>query len=437
MKHLRAFLSSAVLECRALFRSGLFAAVLALQALSVAVLPYFLRSDGTEEGALSLYSGMVFGAVFSISGISAFAAACGTFHPARRTNRLSLALVHPAPPAFLYLAKCAALTVFAGALAASGGAMALARMKLDASVNPSGALPPCVHSAKPLAAMPLREEAEKSLERILASDPSTEEAKRKIENCRDNPRFLVLWALENRLRNAMESVDKGKTATFRFPAPPEGTECEFRLKCPTFYGLHAAFDAEFAAGPVTGRVVKASRQTVRARFDSVQPGPDGTVEISVRNKSGRAMLFRPRRDVALETPAGPFTANLARAALAWTGFIGFLCAFGAMFSSALSRPVAIFSATALMAAVLAAPLSSAQMPNPSDMGFGGIACLCISHFIAEAAAPLFAVSPSGCLASGIAVEWSEVFSMLALGCIAAPLALSPLAASALKAKPQE
>ena len=71
------------------------------------------------------------------------------------------------------------------------------------------------------------------------------------------------------------------------------------------------------------------------------------------------------------------------------------------------------------------------------LGFGGIACLCISHFIAEAAAPLFAVSPSGCLASGIAVEWSEVFSMLALGCIAAPLALSPLAASALKAKPQE
>ena len=435
MKYARAFASSFVLELRSLFRTGVFAAAIALCAAAVAFLPPFLRSDGTDAGQVSIYVRVVFGAVFMVSGAAAFGSACGSYAPARGSSRLSLDLLRPFPPALGYVARCLALAAFSAAVTLCGGAMAAARMMVDGDANPQGGLPECRRMTPPVFEKTLAEEAEEDYAKVLSAPAENEDEERRLANYRDNPKFMVIWALEKKAANGVTIVSPGATHGFRFKLP--GGPCTVRIKCPLLLGLRSSFGGEFTLGGETAKVDRIPGSEILIGYENPAADPDGTAAFTFKNGAGRSVILRKRRDIVLLSPGDSFCANFARAAISWTGIVGLFCAFGLMFSSALSRPVAVFTAAMLLLAVMLAPVSSSQIPNPSTMSWGDFIGICISHVLAGAMEPVYDASPVGALADGFMVDLAQALKMLAAGCIAAPAALSPLAGSALKSNPQE
>ena len=66
-----------------------------------------------------------------------------------------------------------------------------------------------------------------------------------------------------------------------------------------------------------------------------------------------------------------------------------------------------------------------------------IASLCVTHWLAVAIEPVASVSPAGSLAENTAIEASVLARLLLGGCLILPALLSPLAAVAARAKPQD
>ena len=437
MKILRSFTAALFLELRSAFRSGAFSASLALMAAAVAFLPYFLRSDGTGAGLVSLYVRVVFGAVFLVAGTAAFSLAAGSYAPARSTNRLSLDLASPLPPALGYLAKCLSISAFACALSFAGGLMAFGRLALDKSINPDGTLPRCVRAIAPSFGRTVREEAEASYEEMVSRRPESEAEAKKQKRFAENPRYLVIWALENKVRNSPEPVRSGGEYRVKFPLPEGAGPCSVRVRCPLLAGIRSTFGGEFTFGGEKSAVSSVPSTEVEIPFSHPAPDGKGEAEFVFSNNTGRMVFLRPRRDLTLLVPHGGFFANFLMAVLAWTGIVSVFSAIAAAMSSALSKPVAVFGSVALLLALLVAPVSSAQIPDPAEMSFIDIASLCVTHWLAVAIEPVASVSPAGSLAENTAIEASVLARLLLGGCLILPALLSPLAAVAARAKPQD
>ena len=111
-----------------------------------------------------------------------------------------------------------------------------------------------------------------------------------------------------------------------------------------------------------------------------------------------------------------------------TAVIAFLCAFGLFLSSALSRPVAMFTAFALLAVMEMAPSVVSQFPDALDVPATDLLGLQISRAVAFATSSVSAPQPLSDLATGTCVEWSALGHAALVDALAAPAVLLTLAA---------
>ena len=335
------------------------------------------------------------------------------------------------------LGQCLSISAFACALSFAGGLMAFGRLALDKSINPDGTLPRCVRAIAPSFGRTVREEAEASYEEMVSRRPESEAEAKKQKRFAENPRYLVIWALENKVRNSPEPVRSGGEYRVKFPLPEGAGPCSVRVRCPLLAGIRSTFGGEFTFGGEKSAVSSVPSTEVEIPFSHPAPDGKGEAEFVFSNNTGRMVFLRPRRDLTLLVPHGGFFANFLMAVLAWTGIVSVFSAIAAAMSSALSKPVAVFGSVALLLALLVAPVSSAQIPDPAEMSFIDIASLCVTHWLAVAIEPVASVSPAGSLAENTAIEASVLARLLLGGCLILPALLSPLAAVAARAKPQD
>ena len=159
-----------------------------------------------------------------------------------------------------------------------------------------------------------------------------------------------------------------------------------------------------------------------------------------RNTGRSEVMLRPRRDVELLTPADSFGMNMVRASCEMLCVIAFLCAFGLFLSSALSRPVAIFTALVALTVTEMAPavLSQCpetldlpvleQYPETLDLPFTDRMGLWLSRGVAFATSAVSGPQPISDLATGTCVEWSALGHAALVDAVVAPCVLLTLAA---------
>ena len=143
------------------------------------------------------------------------------------------------------------------------------------------------------------------------------------------------------------------------------------------------------------------------------PVDDSVRDASITNSNSLGLTFtntgksdvmlRPRRDIELLVPGDPFWANSLRASLEVLSLAGFLAAFGLFLSAALSRPVALFTASVLLVAALMAPDAVSQFPDEFHATMGEKVGLAISRSVMRFTASLSEISPVSDLASGRAI----------------------------------
>ena len=139
-------------------------------------------------------------------------------------------------------------------------------------------------------------------------------------------------------------------------------------------------------------------------------------------------MLRPRRDVEVLTPADSFGMNMLRASCEMLCVIAFLCAFGLFLSSALSRPVAIFTALVALTVTEMAPAVLSQCPETLDLPFTDRIGLWLSRGVVFATSAVAAPEPVSDLATGTYVKWMDVGRAFLVDAVVAPLALLSLAA---------
>ncbi len=139
-------------------------------------------------------------------------------------------------------------------------------------------------------------------------------------------------------------------------------------------------------------------------------------------------MLRPRCDVQVLSPADSFAMNVVRASCEMLCVVAFLCAFGLFLSSALSRPVAIFTALVMLLVSEMAPAVVAQYPDALDLPFTDRIGLMLSRWITFATSAWSSPQPLSNLATGTCVEWKSLLRAFALDALVGPLVLISAAA---------
>ncbi len=410
------------LAWRALARGHVLALLLAAVALAHVLLPALVRSDGTAAGAREMYIRAVTGATYLITALTTLACACGFFAQERARKRLALTLVRPASTwgvaCGTWLALCA--------LAAAAFALTAACTALRFPETPA-----CWHRAVPT--LPPAEETARGMLADYLADPRTPEAVKKA------PRATVLRLLTNKERERYDAVRTGETATWPVPAAlARETNVVVRVRFATPFDMRAPLVGAFTLGPLSGTVSNQTQSIVSvplapsAQAPSTKPQAPDTSRLSFVNHGAHPLMMRPRRDIELLVPADAFAGNLARACAQMLTVTALLAAFGLFLSSALSRPVALFTALAVVSVALMAPSVVLQFPDELGTTFGNRACLALTRAIYGLTETACAAQPISDLATDMCIEPLAVLRGVAVNGLLLPLALLALAARLLR-----
>lgn len=414
--------ASFILAWRALVRGHAFPLLLAATGLAHLLLPALVRSDGTAAGAREMYVRAVTGATHAVTAVVVLACACGAFAQARARGRLSLTVVRPASAFGVACGKWLALCTAAAAAYALTAALTWARLP-DA--------PPCRHRHVP-ALPPAAEVARGRLADYLA-DAQTPEAVRKT------PRAAVLRLLANKERERYDVVRPGERQVWPFPAAlAEATNLAVRVRFATQFDLRSPLAGVFTFASRSAVVSNSTQSVVEVRLEA--DGEAGKAEgagLAFRNTGKEIVMLRPRRDLELLAPADAFAANAARAALQMLAATALLAAFGLFLSSALSRPVALFTAFAVLAVALMAPSVVLQFPDALETSWTDRVGLAVARGFSLFAAPTGEAAPVSDLATGACIEWPALLKGALVNAVVLPLALLGLAAALVRRRPLE
>ena len=404
---------SFLLAWRALLRGHVLTALLSLTALAHFLLPAIVRSDGTDAGAREVFLRVVPGSVYVVLCVALVACACGLIAHARETHRLALAAVRPVSAGALVLGPLLALVAVAGIVLAFNMGLTCAR----------GGWTDCRHVYEPMLEPP-EKAAQQALEDLLSDVNAPEEI-------RKAPRYRLLAILTGREIDRYATIHPARALELPFPdeaaAVPDGVTA--RIRFTTQFNTRAAVSGVFTFGPWSAVVSNSTQAILEIPLaHSDVAGADGPPKLNFRN-TGRSMLMvRPRRDVEVLTPADSFNMNMLRATCEMLCVITFLCAFGLFLSSALSRPVATFTAFVLLAVMEMAPSVVSQFPDALDVPATDLLGLQISRAVAFATSSVSAPQPVSDLATGTCIEWSALGHAALVDALAAPAVLLTLAA---------
>ena len=408
---------SFLLAWRALVRGHVLTALLALTALAHLLLPSVVRSDGTEAGHSELFLRVVPGSVYIVLCVALLACACGLVARARESHRLALAVVRPVSAGAVVLGPLMALVAVAAVVLAFNAGLTCVR----------GGWTECRHVHQPDLEPP-EVTARQMLQEILASTNTPEEI-------RSTPQHRLLSILIGRETDRYEVIRPGGVLELPFSAEAAETSdgVVARIHFSTRFNLRASLSGEVAFGKWSAAVTNNTQSFLEiplacAVATSCDPPAVEAPKLVFRNTGRSEVMLRPRRDVELLTPADSFGMNMVRASCEMLCVIAFLCAFGLFLSSALSRPVAIFTALVALTVTEMAPAVLSQCPETLDLPFTDRIGLWLSRGVVFATSAVAAPEPVSDLATGTYIKWAEVGRAFLVDAVVAPLALLSLAA---------
>ena len=404
---------SFLLAWRALVRGHVLTALMALTALAHLLLPAIVRSDGTEAGGREVFLRAVPGSVYMVLCVALLACACGLVARARESHRLALAAVRPVSAGALLFGPLLALVAVAALVLAFNAGLTCAR----------GGWTDCRHVYAPELDPP-EKAARQMLQEILANTNTPQEV-------RSAPRHRLLSILIGREVDRYESIPPGRDMAWPFPdeaaSVPEGVVARIRFS--TQFNMRASLSGVVTLGPWSA-VVSNNTQSVLEIPLSRPPdqGAGWDAKLKFRNTGKSTVMLRPRRDVEVLTPADSFGMNMLRATCEMLCVVTFLCAFGLFLSTALSRPVAVFTALVALVVTEMAPAVLEQYPETLDLPLSDRIGLWLSRGVAFATSAVSGPQPVSDLATGTCVEWSALGYAALVDAVVAPLALLSLAA---------
>ena len=404
---------SFLLAWRALVRGHVLTALMALTALAHLLLPAIVRSDGTEAGGREVFLRAVPGSVYMVLCVALLACACGLVARARESHRLALAAVRPVSAGALLFGPLLALVAVAALVLAFNAGLTCAR----------GGWTDCRHVYAPELDPP-EKAARQMLQEILANTNTPQEV-------RSAPRHRLLSILIGREVDRYESIPPGRDRTWPFPdeaaSVPEGVVARIRFS--TQFNMRASLSGVVTLGPWSA-VVSNNTQSVLEIPLSRPPdqGAGWDTKLKFRNTGKSTVMLRPRRDVEVLTPADSFGMNMLRATCEMLCVVTFLCAFGLFLSTALSRPVAVFTALVALVVTEMAPAVLEQYPETLDLPLSDRIGLWLSRGVAFATSAVSGPQPVSDLATGTCVEWSALGHAALVDAVVAPLVLLSLAA---------
>jgi len=404
---------SFLLAWRALVRGHVLTALMALTALAHLLLPAIVRSDGTEAGGREVFLRAVPGSVYMVLCVALLACACGLVARARESHRLALAAVRPVSAGALLFGPLLALVAVAALVLAFNAGLTCAR----------GGWTDCRHVYAPELDPP-EKAARQMLQEILANTNTPQEV-------RSAPRHRLLSILIGREVDRYESIPPGRDMAWPFPdeavSVPEGVVARIRFS--TQFNMRASLSGVVTLGPWSA-VVSNNTQSVLEIPLSRPPdqGAGWDAKLKFRNTGKSTVMLRPRRDVEVLTPADSFGMNMLRATCEMLCVVTFLCAFGLFLSTALSRPVAVFTALVALVVTEMAPAVLEQYPETLDLPLSDRIGLWLSRGVAFATSAVSGPQPVSDLATGTCVEWSALGHAALVDAVVAPLVLLSLAA---------
>ena len=383
-----------------------------------AFVPHLVRTDGSAAGTREMYLRAVPGCIVAIVSIAVLCAACGHVARAREENRLALAVVRPA----------AAFRALLGVWLAyvSAAAAVLSAMAVFVYFQAPGGAVPCRHHIPPTMPSPMLA-ARAALAGYLA-DPNTPDAVRKA------PRRAVLALLASKEVDRFDPIPSNASAEWLFPAKwAESTNLLLRARFATQFDMRSSLHGEFAFG-VSRAVISNNTQSVLdvpllagSRLDGGAPAFASTnlnglaLQAAVfKNRGRETVMLRPRRDLFLLAPADSFAANLMRSMMQVLSGIALAAAFGLFLSSALSRPVATFTALVSAAVIFMAPSVIEQFPDELEVALSDRIGLTMSRAVYSITSPISEAAPLADLAEDRCVEWLPLGKAVLLNAVALP-----------------
>ena len=423
---------SFLLTLRALVRGRVLALLLGAIGLIHWLMPAFVRSDGTPEGALEMYVRAVPGFVTAVVLLTVLTAACGLFAREREERRLALTVVRPASALGIAAGKWLALTFLAGVALTVSAGLLLAFPPAQPPLN--GTLPPCRHHYAP--ALPPPAVVAADLMESYLKDPSTPEAVRKAS------KRAVLTLLTTREIDRYDVIRPGGTMVWPFGLAglrekvAAGEKLALRMRFSTQFELRTPVTGRLRLGNYAAAVTNNTQAVIEVPLVRAEnPAEEERLDLVFENTGKTAVMVRPRRDIAVLAPADAFAGNLLRALLEVGALAALLAAYGLFLSAALSRPVAVFTALVTFTVVLIAPSVITQFPDEFNAPLADRIGLALSRAVQTVSASVSEPSPIADLATGKAVEWPDVMRAFLGNVLLLPPILLALAAGLIRRKP--
>lgn len=404
---------SFLLAWRALLRGHVLTALLALTALAHLLLPAVVRSDGTAESAREVFLRAVPGSVYTVLCVALLACACGLVARARESHRLALAMVRPVSAGAVVFGPLLALVAVAAVVLAFNAGLTCAR----------GGWTDCRHVYAPVLDPP--EKAARQMLQDILADPNTP------KEVRSAPRHRLLSILIGREIDRYESIPPGRELAWPFPAEAASapTGVVARIRFSTQFNMRMSLSGDITFGAWSAAVSNNTQAVLEIPLARVgADGTDGVPRLRFRNTGKSTVMLRPRRDVEVLTPADSFGMNMLRATGEMLCVIAFLCAFGLFLSTALSRPVAVFTALVCLVVTEMAPAVLEQYPESLGLPLTDRVGLWLSRGVAFATSAVAGPQPVSDLATGTCVEWSALGYAALVDAVVAPFVLLSCAA---------
>ncbi len=351
---------------RAALRSRLVAALLALLALVVLVLPRTVRGDGTHEGDLRMLLTWTLGCAVLLLATATLWAGCQALAGEARDGTLGGLAVTPVRRPVLLLGKWLGLVILDGALLAA--TLAGVAVQVVQRGIPLERLRP--HRALAVAEESLREHARAVLARART------EGRIPVGVAEAS----LLEQVREELRGAQLAVAPGEAHLWRFRLPARalrpGEPARVRVVFSTPIGTAGEVSAACRVLDAAGEEVAAAEigPEHRRQFEFAIPadriGATPTLTLLLENmadEDGMALLVGAEDGALLYVPQGSVGGNLLAAGVVLWSVLAALAALGLAAGALFSLPVAVFVASCLAAIAL---VSHAGLGCASERGEG-------------------------------------------------------------------
>jgi hypothetical protein len=421
----------AALALRAALRTRTVAALLALLAACVLVLPGVVKGDGTPEGELHILLTYTLGFAFGLLFLATLWAACSLFAAEIDSARMQLSAVKPVRAAEFWLGKWLALLALNALvlLAVYAGVYAQVCWHIHRGGWAEVERPVSRHVARPLLPTPREEALETYRELRARNELPTNYNER-----------AVLRVLEEKAPDRYSEVNPGQRLGWRFRLSQPvkaGETVTVRIRFETEYNTrtHVAGVCRLA-NLETGRATEdvlledftqnAIEFIVDTRaFGEVPERGLRDFELTFRHTGdparAAALMLRFRKDVALLTPGGSFAANLVRSAVVHWSVLALLAAFGLTLSVCFSLPVAAFVATVLLVLTMVGNSVVQVVTEEEAQEWSNRIGVGISRGVHEVSRHALQAEPLAALTGGERIDAALLRSSLAWNVLLVPL----------------